>query len=165
MLWKSRLLWMTWLRQPLAQHGDGRGFHKTHRLFTGVQEPPVGDVGNRGPFRLVQSRFSKTPELHSRDLENWRLDQVALLQPLRKDFHFSCLNYGYYSLVLYSYRSFPHPSRSLCAAPKIQPQPNCPPPTRASARGPYGPSLKSACTTVWNGAENSEMCPVFHPHW
>jgi hypothetical protein len=120
MLWKSCPLWRTWTRQHLAQSGDGLGFHKTHRLFTGVREPPVGEVGNRGQLGPKLCLFSNTPELHSRDLENRLPHQVALLQPLRKDFHFSCLNYGYYSLVLYFNYLFPHPSRSPRANQSIR---------------------------------------------
>jgi hypothetical protein len=43
-----------------------------------------------GAYGLI----SNSPELHCHDLENWPVGQVAKLQSLRKDFHFSCLNYG-----------------------------------------------------------------------
>lgn len=101
------------MRETLAWHGDGRGFHIMQMLFTGVSRLPVGSVGNNGRLRRVQGGFSKTPELHSRDLENLSLGQLARPQPLRRDFHFSCGNYGDYYLFLSSYNLFPHPSRCM----------------------------------------------------
>src|ERR1019366_6868176 len=98
-------VWKLWSTRHLCRNGAfdrlyscdwERTLHITHRLFTGTSRPPVEGVGKTGHLEGRGCRFSKTPELHSPDLENRHTDQTVrykLLQPL---FHFSCLNYGYY---------------------------------------------------------------------
>ena len=100
-LCKRRSLCRTRLPQSLILCEFGRSFHINHPLYTGFFRLPVGDVGNWGLPASLRSLFSKTPELHSQDLENWPSPQVNAPQSLRKDFHFSCLNYGCYLLFLY----------------------------------------------------------------
>jgi hypothetical protein len=60
----------------------------------------VNVVGKWGGVKVAQASFSKIPELHRHDLEIRPLGQVAASQSLRKDFHFSSLNYGDYCLFL-----------------------------------------------------------------
>jgi hypothetical protein len=60
----------------------------------------VGVVGKRGRLSMNDGLISNNPELHSHVLENSAGFQLAGPQPVRFDFHFSCLNYGYYCLFL-----------------------------------------------------------------
>jgi hypothetical protein len=105
----SSTLWRTWMREPLVPCGDGHGFHTSKPLCTGVCAVPVGDVGSWEPKAGARRLISKSPELHSHNLENSLLAQIALSKPLRRDFHFSCLTYGDYCLFLLSIYSFPPP--------------------------------------------------------
>jgi hypothetical protein len=84
--------------KPVAPCGDERAFHINHRHSTGYFEAPVGDVGNRSRVAAENGQFSKNSELHSRDLENWTASQLLIPHSLRKHFHFSYGNYGYYCL-------------------------------------------------------------------
>ena len=70
----------------------------------------MGDVGNKGTLTQVPSLISKTPQLHSLDLENVTASQLAGLESFRQNFHFSCLNYGDYYLFFYILHYFPHPA-------------------------------------------------------
>jgi len=155
-LWNSRLLWTTGTLQPLARRGEGRCLHTIRRLFTALRRPPVGDVGNRGRSGPMQGRLSKTPEFHRRDLENLSPSQLASSQALQTDFHFCCHNYGDYCLVLYSSFLFPQPSRRRAhpSAIRLASANHHPHSTSAHTNRPFTP----------NGAQNSEICPVFHPH-
>jgi hypothetical protein len=69
-MWKSRLLWRTGAREPLANRNDGRCFHIRAQVCTGVFGPLVGCVGNMGRVGANANGFSKTPEFNSSDLEN-----------------------------------------------------------------------------------------------
>ena len=82
------------MRETPVKRGDGRCFHISVGVYTGIFRHPVGGVGNLGRVRPHPNAISKTPELHSRDLENRLTGQVEALQPFWKDFHFSGLNYG-----------------------------------------------------------------------
>ena len=115
----SSPLWRTRLREPLVPCGDGHSFHTSDPLCTGVDELPVGDVGNRGSTAGRRYRISKSPELHRQDLENPAPAQVVMVKPLPKDFHFSCYNYGDYCLFLLSNYSFPTPP-SHCTAGSVE---------------------------------------------
>jgi hypothetical protein len=86
-------LCMKWPFEALVYRGDGRAFHIIHLLCTGFFALPVGVVGNQGGLPEVADRFSNPPELHRRILENSASPQIAVLQTLPTDFHFSCLNY------------------------------------------------------------------------
>ena len=154
--WKSRLLWTTRTPQPLSLHGDGRPLHTIPPRFTALSHPPVGDVGNRCRLNSIESRFSKPPQIHRRDLENPPTSQPASAQPLQHDFHFSLVTYGYYCLVLYSSFLFPQPSRRRAhpSAIRLASANHHPHSTSAHTNRPFTP----------NGAQNSEICPVFHPH-
>jgi hypothetical protein len=58
----------------------------------------VGSVGKKGRVFEEEAGFSNTPEFHNRDLEIRAGCQAPPAVALRGDFHFSCLNYGYYCL-------------------------------------------------------------------
>jgi hypothetical protein len=88
-------LWKAGTLKPVARSGWGLGLHKSRLLSTALFGPAVGVVGKMGHLVLLAVRFSKSPELHSRDLENRLAGQIALLQSLRKDFHFSCRTTGF----------------------------------------------------------------------
>ena len=64
---------------PLFHAVMNRAFHTNRLLYTALFIPPVGDVGNTGRLTPTPTCFSKTPELHSHNLEN-----RALTQPLRQ---------------------------------------------------------------------------------
>jgi hypothetical protein len=158
--WKSRLLWTTRTPQPLSLHGDGRPLHTIPPRFTALSHPPVGDVGNRCRLNSIESRFSKPPQIHRRDLENPPTSQPASAQPLQHDFHFSLVTYGYYCLVLYSSFLFPYPSHRHRPPAEFHFHP---PPVNPALRnhrqsGPTSRPIPRIDT------RNSEICPVFHPH-
>lgn len=69
-MWKSGTLWRTGVREPLANREDGPCIHIRAGVCTGVFGSLVGSVGNPGRVRGRSSGISKTPELHSSDLEN-----------------------------------------------------------------------------------------------
>ena len=96
----STSLWITCSFQSLTLCEVGQSFHTMYLVCTGIFRPPVGEVGNKELTQHPPSLFSKTPELHSQDLENLACGQVDAPQYLRKDFHFSNHNYGYYCLFL-----------------------------------------------------------------
>lgn len=101
------------MRETPVKRGDGRCFHISVGVYTGIFRHPVGGVGNLGRVRPHPNAISKTPELHSRDLENQTKGQTAWAQAHRRVFHFSLRNYGYYCLFLLSISSFPkNPSRN-----------------------------------------------------
>jgi hypothetical protein len=110
-VWRARLLWMTGLRESLDSCGYGRALHTIQQVCTGRIAMPVGDVGNRGRVIEAISGFCKTPDTHNRDLENRAGCQPQSVEGLRRDFHFSCVNYGYYCLFFYSFSSLNTPSR------------------------------------------------------
>ena len=148
-------LCMTGIRQSIVLCGHGRSFHTMHPVCTGGFDPPVGDVGNKGHVRPLPHRFSKTPEFHSRDLENSPPCQVNTFQTLRNNFHFSSLNYGCYWLFLLSTSSFPHTRRTVQApvqrsiaprAAQVQPP----------ATNPLGDKVRQL-------PQNPEICTLFPP--
>jgi hypothetical protein len=79
-------------------------------------------VGKRGHLSLLRALISKTPELHSPDLEKRTPNQVPSSQPLRKDIHFSYGNYGYYSLFSFSLSAFHNPRRAVESAVELGPE-------------------------------------------
>ncbi len=160
MLWKSRPLCRTRMRQTRAQCGSGPASHITRRLFTGVFKPPVGDVGNRGPLAGRSQEFSKTPQLHSQDLENRAAAQLPLLQSLRKNFHFSCLTTG--TTVFFFLYSLPFPTRRILHGSRDPDLPRIELPDPPLRCKPTRPS--QTYPAHWIVARNSDMCPVFHPH-
>jgi len=56
-----------------------------HSFFSAL----CGSGGKNGSLSGVRGAFSKSPELHSWDLEKQPTAQIALPQSFRKDFHFS----------------------------------------------------------------------------
>jgi hypothetical protein len=87
-------------REVLDWRGDERTFHIPHPLCTGLFSHPVGMVGKQGRLPMIAVLISNNPELHSRVLENRAEAQLAGTKSVRFDFHFSCMNYGYYCLFL-----------------------------------------------------------------
>ena len=57
-------------------------------------------VGKEGQLPIDPGLISYNPELHSRVLENSAEGQLAGPESVRFDFHFSCMNYGYYCLFV-----------------------------------------------------------------
>lgn len=87
--------------QTLIRCHFGHASHTSPLLCTGLFAPPVGDVGNGCPNTLRIARFSNSPELHNRDLDNFSHSQPTRFKPLQPYFHFSYDNYGYYCLISY----------------------------------------------------------------
>ena len=111
----QRLLWIDAPSQTLHRRSHCRSIHTNSRLSTAVFRQPVGDVGKQGWVMGAAGGLSKTPELHSRDLENSAPSQTHSPQALPPDFHFSCRTYGVLlSFLLYSY-SFPPTRRASMA--------------------------------------------------
>jgi hypothetical protein len=69
-MWRARQLWRMRSHETLDSCGCGHAFHIIHPLCIGKFALPVGDVGNRGSVLEGEAGFSKTPDLHNRDLEN-----------------------------------------------------------------------------------------------
>jgi hypothetical protein len=95
-LWSVRPLCRTGHSEPLDPCARERSFHTTHPLCTGLFQAPVGVVGKRGQAIHFSCHISKSPQLHSLDLEKEPHRQVAGVKAVRFDFHFSGMNYGYY---------------------------------------------------------------------
>ncbi len=91
-------MWRTRLLKTIALCVPERALHTNYRLCTGLFGLPVGDVGKWGWLTPHSIQISKTPELHSADLENPTAGQVDCAESFRKSFHFSCVNYGDYYL-------------------------------------------------------------------
>jgi hypothetical protein len=87
-------LWKAGSRERLAWSSWAAALHKSRALSTGLFGLAVGAVGKMGRLIVPVGRFSKSPELHSQNLENWLAGQPVLPESLRKDFHFSCLTTG-----------------------------------------------------------------------
>jgi hypothetical protein len=66
----SRLLWTSHPRQLLSTHTSGIAFHINRRQSTPLWRAAVGVVGNRGTVSPLPALFSKSPQIHTRDLEN-----------------------------------------------------------------------------------------------
>jgi hypothetical protein len=103
-------LWSAGAKNPLAGYGDGRSFHTKRMVCTGLSRLPVGDVGNRVWVQMDEGRISKTPEMHSQDLEKPPTGQVGMAQRVRMDFHFSGHTTEVTVFFFYLYYSFPPPS-------------------------------------------------------
>jgi len=111
-VWKSLLLWTTGLFDLLISCACGPAFHTSLILYTGPFRPPVGRVGNRGHSRLPVAPFSKSPEMHNRNLENSPLAQLLYLQAYRQNSHFSSRTTGttVFVSILFTH-THPHPSQ------------------------------------------------------
>ncbi len=79
-----------------------------HNLFPS----PCGSRGKNAPSNPPRCPFSKSPELHSEDLENLHPCQTRSNREHGQPFHFSYVNYGYYCPFLLLINPFPPPRRA-----------------------------------------------------
>ena len=121
----------------------------------------MGDVGNRGRVEAAADRLSKTPELHSQDLENPATGQPLHAQPLMSDFHFSCHNYGVLLSFLLSTYSFPTLRHALELASTADPH------IRTASQALRNSLPRDRPETAKNrsnpGIQRSVL--LFHPPW
>ncbi len=82
-----------------------------HRGFPGG----CGKRGKEGLRGASSAGICKSPELHSRDLENLPTPETRAPTLDHRYFHFSCLNYGYYCLFLFFNTPLPPPRRRPAA--------------------------------------------------
>lgn len=111
-LWNAGPLWIARSFLLLAPCGPGRASHIKRPVYTGHFKPPVGDVGNQGHLSPLTTLFSKTPHLHSHDLENSPPRQIAEPTKLETDIHFSGCTTGITALCIYFYL-YKSPRRAL----------------------------------------------------
>jgi hypothetical protein len=105
-LWSAQTPCPHWLRTSSPQIPPA-----IHTLFPF----PCGSRGKNAPASHSTCLFSKSPELHSQDLENLHPSQTRSNREDGQPFHFSCVNYGYYCLFYYFLFLFLLPRRTLCS--------------------------------------------------
>lgn len=88
-LGKNLLLWRTGRFDLLHSCASGPAFHTSFTFCIGQFQPSVGSVGNPIPFLPSAILFSKSPDMHSPDLENSPSVQPPVLQSHRRNSHFS----------------------------------------------------------------------------
>ena len=149
-------LWKTCRLQPLGPCDLAPSFHKSYPLSTSLLGRPVGDVGKTGLHASLSAMISKSPELHRRDLKNLSAHQVPTSQQLRRNFHFSCHNYGYYCLFIYLILLFPPFVAPSCEVLK------------SGLRSALVRSLNSACMLFRGESPLCRELPLFstnRPSW
>ena len=88
--------------KPLDWRCRGPPFHTSLRNSTPLSGATVKVVGNTARFSPALVSFSKSPELHNRDLENIPAAQPAPAKPLRPNSHFSYRHYGCFCFLFIS---------------------------------------------------------------
>ena len=92
-----------------------------HSLF----HTPSGNRGNLGTLTSIPPCISKTPQFHSLNLEILPTIQLHAIKALHPNFHFSCLNDGYYYLFSLILIPFPLPRRARNAPLNLRLAPTC----------------------------------------
>jgi hypothetical protein len=157
-LCKLRPLCIARPSQTLIPRGSGHSFHTIDLLCTAHFAPPVGDVGNKGRLHLSSARFSKSPQFHSRDLENLSGMQALPSASLRLNFHFSSLNDGYYCLISLSTLRFPTTRRAafIVSEKRRSYEVNSPSALFGVHHAGQFPGIQR-CTPVFHAQRNAEM--------
>ncbi len=89
-------MWRTGLRPTHILRAFDHALHIKCLVYTAHFSGGVEDTGNLGCNQAPRDEISKTPEMHSLDLEKQRSTQSPTSEGLGKSFHFSYDNYGYY---------------------------------------------------------------------